>query len=88
MAGLLSPNLGSDPASPRGEPTILTSNGICSADLDHYSKGVKVVSFGQSRCDSSQKGGPTSNGMVLNTSLGGHEGIMTFGNFATLLDEH
>ena len=89
MAGLLSPNdLGSDPASPLGEQVTLTSNGTgAGADLDYTSKGIKVVSFGQSRCDSSQKGGPS---MVLNASasLGGHEGIMTFGNFASLLDEN
>ena len=87
MAGLLSPNLGSDPASPRGEPQVVTSNGICS---DNISKGIKVVSFGQSRCDSSQTGGGPVPGMVINASasLGGHQGIMTFGNFATLLDEH
>ena len=75
MHCMLSPRDGSSVASPQGE--VLNS----ANSRDTAGNKIKAVSFGQSRCTSSQK----ASDMLMNASLAGHQGIMTFGNFAPLL---
>jgi len=56
-------------------------DGLNSGRSGQDSNKVKAISFGQSRCTSSQK----TSDMMMTASLSGHQGIMTFGNFAQLL---
>jgi len=58
---------------------------ITSGHISDTMNAIKVISFGQSRCTSSQK--TTTDQYLMNASLGGHQGIMTFGNFASLLKD-
>ena len=49
------------------------------------SSRIRMLSFGQSRCSSQAR--PSAEMMMQNVPLSGHQGIMTFGNFASLLED-
>ena len=92
MNGVLSPNsvASSGLVSPGGRHKEHLMSLDRGDDPANSSSKFKIVSFGQSRCNSSQmapeillnnSGGPTQSGAGLTNP----QGIMTFGNFATLL---